>query len=221
MAVINPIWGEMRGSLGGITFSRNRGGQYARLRVKPTDPSSDAQMQMRVAINNVSRLWSQTLTQSERDAWEEYARNNQVPSRLGGWTNLTGHQWFCGLNSRNVRVGNQIILTPPTSNAPSAVTPTVTASEIEQEFTVEFAPAPLPAGHRLMVWWTGWRKIGTNPNLRQARILAVSPAGQGSPWSFLFPVAAQAGQATNIYVAVVNSSGQISAYKKAEGVVPD
>ncbi len=220
MAVINPIWGEMRGSLGGISFSRNKGGQYVRLRVKPTDPSSEAQMLMRVAMNNVSRLWSQSLTEQQREAWREYAANNQVPSRLGGWMNLSGHQWFCALNARNLRVGNPIITEPPTVNAPSGVTVSAVANELTSDIELTFAPAPLPAGHRLMVWWTGWRKPGTNPNLRQARVMSISSAGQTSPWTVDMPIPSNDEQATNLYVCVVNSSGLISAYEKVEHLVP-
>lgn len=218
MAIINPIWGEMRGSLGGITFSRNKGGNYARLRAKPTDPSSAAQMNMRTAMNNVSRVWSQFLTEEQRNAWNEYAALNPVPSRLGGWLTLSGHQFFCGLNSRLVMVGSAMQLVPPTTNAPSAVSITATGDEISQQLTIDFAPAPLPSGHRLICWWTGWRRPGTNPNLRQARILGWSPLAQASPWTVDVPTPTNDETTTNLYVCVMNANGQISAFSKAEGL---
>lgn len=218
MAIINPIWGEMRGSMGGITFSRNKGGNYARIRIKPTDPSSAAQMNMRVAMNNISRLWSQSLTAEQRTAWNEYAEVNPVPSRLGGWLTLTGHQFFCGLNTRLAMVGSPPQLSPPTANAPSGVTITASGDELTQSIEITFAPAPLPTGHRLIAWWTLWRKPGTNPNLRQARVLAWSSLAQASPWSISVPTPTNDETATNIYVAVMNANGQISAFSKAENI---
>lgn len=218
MAIINPVWGEMRGSMGGITFSRNKGGNYARLRIKPTDPSSTAQMNMRVAMCNTSRLWSQSLTAEQRTAWNEYAEANPVPSRLGGWLTLSGHQFFCGLNSRLAMVGSNPQLSPPTTNAPSGVSITVTGDELDQSIEITFAPAPLSIGHRLIAWWTLWRRAGTNPNLRQARVLAWSPPAPTSPWRIAVPTPTNDETSTNIYVCVMNANGQISAYSKAEGV---
>ena len=218
MAIINPVWGEMRGSMGGITFSRNKGGNYARLRIKPTDPSSSAQMNMRVAMSNISRLWSDSLSAEQRTAWNEYAEANPVPSRLGGWLTLSGHQFFCGLNSRLAMVGSPPELSPPTTNAPTGVSISVTGEEVSQELSITFAPAPLPTDHRLIVWWTLWRKPGTNPNLRQARVLAWSPPAQTSPWTIAVPTPTNDETRTNIYACVMNANGQISAYSKAEGV---
>lgn len=218
MAIVDSIYGEIRGSVGGNTFSRNKGGLYIRSRVKPTDPSSTAQMQRRVAMNNISRLWSQSLDDAQRTAWNEYAEANPVPSRLGGWLTLTGHQFFCGLNSRLAMVGSSPQLSPPTSNAPTGVSITVLGEEVSQELSITFAPAPLPTGHRLIAWWTLWRKPGTNPNLRQARVLAWSEIAQTSPWSFIVPTPTNDETRTNIYVCVMNANGQISAFSKAEGV---
>ncbi|MBA7658243.1 hypothetical protein ES703_66192 [subsurface metagenome] len=40
MAIIQPILGSLRGSIGDNTFSHNRGGDYVRRRVSPTNPNS-------------------------------------------------------------------------------------------------------------------------------------------------------------------------------------
>ena len=81
MKFIGTISTEMSGSLGGITASRNRGGAYFRQRVTPTNPNSTKQSQVRTIVQFLSDYWTNTLTQPQRDAWDNY--NLQTPGFVG------------------------------------------------------------------------------------------------------------------------------------------
>lgn len=218
MAIINPIYGEMRGSLAGWTFSRNRGGQYVRLRAAPTNPDSDAQLARRTVMNLVSRAWSALLSDSDRQAWTQYAEDNQVPTVFGGWRTLTGHQMFCGVNFRNVMVGGTISPSPPVNQAPTPISCNAEADSVSSELTITFGPAPLPSNTRAICWWTLWRSPGSNPNRRQARILAWSAPAQTSPWTINLPYVPNSTARTNLYICTLSPEGLISTFDKVEGV---
>ena len=82
------------GSLGGMTLSRNKGGMYLRARAIPTNPGSSAQTLVRNAMTEASTAWADTLTQTQRDAWDNYAFNTPVTNVLGDPLTLSGQQMY-------------------------------------------------------------------------------------------------------------------------------
>ena len=64
------IVSEGRGSIGGTTFSRNRGGAYSRNRTIPTDPATAAQIAQRARFATISASWA-TLTDAQRNTWQQ------------------------------------------------------------------------------------------------------------------------------------------------------
>lgn len=89
---------QMSGSLDGITASHNSGGQYFRARALPTDPNSTAQQAVRAAMGSLVNRWNDTLTQTQRDAWETYAANVTVLNRLGDPVQISGLAHFIRSN---------------------------------------------------------------------------------------------------------------------------
>lgn len=90
MLVESPIVSRGSGSIGGMTWSRNRGGMYVRSRATPTNPNSPQQQAVRSAAAQLAALWSSTLTQVQRDAWDLYAENVELPNPLGAPRNVGG-----------------------------------------------------------------------------------------------------------------------------------
>lgn len=86
------------GSIGGQTFSRNKFGQYIRLRAVPTNPNTPAQNQVRSWLAQLSSLWGTTLTAAQRAAWATYAENVQLLDALGQPINLTGFNHYIRSN---------------------------------------------------------------------------------------------------------------------------
>ena len=92
MAIIRFAGGvaQASGSIGGTTFSHNRGGPYMRTRAIPTNPGSQQQSNVRATMSLLTSRWRDTLDQIERDAWDTYALNVPLPNALGEPRNVGG-----------------------------------------------------------------------------------------------------------------------------------
>jgi hypothetical protein len=78
------------GSVGGTTFSRNRGGPYMRVRAIPVDPGTTYQTAVRAIVSDLTSRWLNTLTAAQRAAWDTYALNVELPGPLGNMRNVGG-----------------------------------------------------------------------------------------------------------------------------------
>lgn len=90
---------DMRGSIAGTTFSKNRSGQYARARTKPVNPKTTRQVNIRAVIAYLTDRWSQTLTALQRAAWNLYASNVAMKNRLGETIYLSGFNHYIRSNT--------------------------------------------------------------------------------------------------------------------------
>lgn len=104
MRVRYSVLADASGSFGGLVASHNRAGQYLRTRVRPTNPSSPAQVQVRTIFANLATAWA-TLTDAQRDAWATYAINVPITGVFGEPLVLTGHQMFIRSNAVRLQVG--------------------------------------------------------------------------------------------------------------------
>lgn len=78
------------GSMGSVTFSRNRGGPYIRNRAIPTNPNTVFQQVIRALVAQLTNLWLNVLTAAQRAAWDVYAFNVPLPNALGEPRNVGG-----------------------------------------------------------------------------------------------------------------------------------
>lgn len=85
---------DIRGSTGGLTFSRNRFGAYVRSRVTPVDPKSVRQLLMRTIISGSAGRWNSALTPAQRAAWEVYANVIIMTNKIGAAIKLTGFNHY-------------------------------------------------------------------------------------------------------------------------------
>ena len=87
--------------------------QYARRYVRPLDPCTASQQQMRAIMRAVAPAWRTRLTPEQRRAWN--ARALGVPSRWrAGQGPLSGQQLFVKLNCVWLRIGRkELLLWPP------------------------------------------------------------------------------------------------------------
>jgi len=105
MLTKGALLGTMSGSMGGATASRNRGGQYFRQRVVPTNPNSTRQQAVRAIFAGLVSAWCNTITSAQRAAWTTYANNVPVTNALGDAVTLTGQQFYIGANTARVQAG--------------------------------------------------------------------------------------------------------------------
>lgn len=95
-----PTMGSMySGSLRGLTASHNKGGLYFRGRTIPTNPNTSRQQTMRSIVNGLMQLWSDVLSDPQRQAWRDYAANVPVTDSLGQTMTLSGINWLVKTNS--------------------------------------------------------------------------------------------------------------------------
>jgi hypothetical protein len=114
MKVVGALLGTMSGSMGGMTASHNRGGQYMRQRVVPVSPNTTRQQATKARLGSAVNSWTNVLTPAERAAWETYAANTPRTDSLGNELVLTGQQAYIGANAARAAAGIAAPVDAPT-----------------------------------------------------------------------------------------------------------
>lgn len=99
--------GPASGKLNGVVASHNRGGQYFRTHIIPTDPATARQLNMRSALADTYALWT-GFTVQERQDWQNWASSRRRTNRLGDATSLTGWQEFARYASQRIQVNEEL-----------------------------------------------------------------------------------------------------------------
>jgi hypothetical protein len=110
---LSQVLASASGSVGGITFSRNRFGPYTRRRAIPTNPNSPQQQAVRGFVNALANLWINTLTLAQRTAWEDYAANVTLIDALGQPINVTGMNMYVRSNTTRLQAALPRVDTGP------------------------------------------------------------------------------------------------------------
>lgn len=178
------------GSVGGVTSSRNRFGQYRRNRAIPVNPNTTAQGAVRARMSANAAAW-RTITSAQRAGWSDLGNSMVRSDALGQNYTLTGFQAYCSINNNNVAAGNSTVADAPALTTPAALLTcviTLTAAAFSLAYTV----TPLGAGVRLFSFVSPQRSAGRAFE-GDFRLLAVSAAAAASP--------------ANIYAAYVAKFG--------------
>lgn len=109
-----PMIAEARGKLGGSVFSRNSYGGYIRAKTSPVQPRTPEQMSIRAAFTAISQAWRNTLSTTQRAAWDDYAKQTPMSDRFGNKILLTGATMFLRYNTAMVIVLASPLLVAPT-----------------------------------------------------------------------------------------------------------
>lgn len=207
---------DIRGSIGGVTFARNRGGAYARNRTAPINPSSPRQIEVRATFASLTNRWTTILTEAQRAAWELYAENVPLPNTLGELRQVTGLNMYVRSNSLIEDTdGIQIDAAPVIFTVGPTITPTITVDEAADEFSItDLGAYDLLDGPVNLLWTTGRpQQPGVNfykgPFQKAAAELAVDTTNDPpyGPFALTQPVAV--GQALFIRTAVVTPDGRV------------
>jgi len=97
MKFTSQVIAAASGSVGGMTYSRNRYGVYIRTRALPVNPQSANQVVIRNFFSSVAAAWL-TITQAQRNGWTTYAANVPRTDPLGQSVFLTGLNWYISTN---------------------------------------------------------------------------------------------------------------------------
>jgi len=115
------------GSLGGVTFSVNKGGYYCKARRAGSNPKTTTQTARRADFSQFPSLWLD-LDPGERAAWDAWAAD-PAQDREDYWGNtyhLSGYQSFIWIGMCRLSVARTVPIAPPASFKPA--TPTITSA---------------------------------------------------------------------------------------------
>lgn len=112
----------LRGTIGGITYSENGSGVYAKAWAQGPKKRTAGQQWLRSILSMGGGLWA-ALTDGERAAWRAFAL---APTEIdkdpwGVQYFLSGYHWFIRSQMRRVAVGLAPSATPPSAPAPVVV----------------------------------------------------------------------------------------------------
>lgn len=139
MALFRPSLGTLNGSIADNVFARNAGGDYVRRRTIPTNPGTAFQQVVRQHMAYLNDRWQQTLTPTQRSAWEAYAESVQVVNRLGEAITLSGLNHFVRSNVPRLQSAlSQVDDGPTIHTLPSFTSPTMTVDAPLDEASIVF-----------------------------------------------------------------------------------
>lgn len=216
MAIFIPILGNLRGSVGANTFSHNRGGDYLRRRVAPTNKNSTRQQTMRSMLSSLASQWSSLLTPEQRIAWNTWAGQQTKEGPLGNSINLTGINGFIWTNTHVLDAGDTILSNPPTDVGPEALLTMSADISALTTADITFTATPLEATERAVLFMSLPQAGEAEPNFKQARIVGYSALAQVSPWAATLPFPVLVGNKVIFFAAVYdNATGLFSQFLRA------
>jgi hypothetical protein len=210
---------DIRGSIGGSTFSRNRYGNYIRNKTIPVDPGTTAQTKIRATLGQIRSAWFNTLTAAQRIAWGVYAENVSVQNRLGQSINLTGWNMFARTNACLLYNDLAIVAPGPTdfSLAGQDSTLAITVSEATQLISVAFDDTLdwLDEDDAYLVIYASRPQNATvnyfkGPYLIAGKIAGDSITPPTTPTTMAVPFAAVEGQKIFAQARIVRADGRLS-----------
>lgn len=113
MKFLSQVLTAASGSIGGVTYSKNRGGMYQRARAIPSNPGTERQGIARENLATAVGLWTNTLTPAQRTSWADYAAATPFTDALGQAVQLTGQQIFVRSTAVRLLIGEAPILDGP------------------------------------------------------------------------------------------------------------
>ena len=158
---VSQVYSEIRGSVNGVTYARNRFGQYARAKASPVQPRTPAQTERRAQLTVLSQRW-RGLPEGNRAEWRAFADELVRSDTLGQTYRLTGLQAYLQIN-----LWRALLAVPPLDNPPpqlDAPSP-ITISGVNYDATdgrIEVAFTPTPYSGAVAIWATAPFSRGVN-----------------------------------------------------------
>jgi hypothetical protein len=145
MAVVKGIlFEDVSGKVGNIAGQRGAAGQVARKRVKPRNPQTPDQARQRALQSAIASRWP-SLDETERQQWNELAKDKTGSNRFGDRLKFSGMNLFTAANANARLVGGTANI-----NTPPQVTP-ITPPFIESISAsgIITLTGTLPTGYRV------------------------------------------------------------------------
>jgi hypothetical protein len=108
----SPIASEIRGSVGGTTYARNKAGLYMRNRSKPVNPNTENQSRVRSQFQTQANGFS-NLNVTQVLAWNQFAQGYPAVNKVGDTYTPSGKQMYIMCNQNLASIGLPPIDIPP------------------------------------------------------------------------------------------------------------
>lgn len=226
--LFKPVIGaELSGSIGGITASHNKGGAYFRNRVVPTNPATPAQGVVRQAMGTLASRWNNTLSPTQRDAWDTYALNVPLLNRLGESVNVTGLNMFQRSNIPRLQNGLPRVDDAPTVfNLGDFSAPTIASFTSPTAMSLNFTEADgwVSEDDAAMIIYGSRQQnqsiLFFKGPYRQyvAQLLGASGVPPTSPFAGVHPFPVAAGNKAFIKLSVTRADGRLSQVQRLVAV---
>lgn len=141
------ITGELRGSIGGITFSRNKAGAVIRSKTKNNFVKPLLKIKIMNIFGYLSNYWNTTLDDTQRGDWEDYAGLTPLTNSLHETYYMSGLNAFIRANSIGIKISQPIIEEAPITGGFTPVG-TIVPAQIATNCvaqSIEISEAALPA----------------------------------------------------------------------------
>lgn len=109
----------IRGKIGGVVFAKARSGPTIRVRVRPANPNTTRQSEVRAALTNAARGYKD-LSSTDAEAWRFAATGISLPNGVGGQFQPSGINYYTQLTAVFLAVTPSG--TPPTTPPSSPYT---------------------------------------------------------------------------------------------------
>lgn len=172
---------QIRGSIGGTTYSKNANGAYARNRSQPANRNTLAQQGVRNIFGSIARRWK-VLTLSQQASFIDLAASYPYVNSVGLSSVYTGVQLFQKVNSQLALVGSpQISMMQPPVYVPTigdAIVNTIAKASDSFEITYSFdAGFEVPTGFVFVIEATREFANGTyRPKSQDYRQISIQAA---------------------------------------------
>lgn len=185
--VASPIAG-IRGTLGGLVFSRNQSGSFCRAWSRGANPRSATQQPTRLNLSTLPADW-RALTQVQRDAWDTYAAAaaQEKTDPFGTAYYVSGWNWYVAVNQWRATVAQSAASAPPSSSTPAA--PTITDLTIDEDpadtSSITFSGSPFSSAYGVVYLAVGATPSAlAMPTARRRVALTAGPSSGASTFNF-------------------------------------
>lgn len=168
---------SMRGTVGGVTFSANSKGAYAKQWVYPAPARSAAQQPGKVTVSQAGAVWL-SLSGAQRTGWASFGAlaSNVRTNGLGVSYQLTGYESFVWVNRLYNPNASAWITTAPTGTRPTAIAGLSIAVHAAAPYLVVSYTSGELTGYYLAVYAVPFQNNTRTAVRRGRRLLTISGA---------------------------------------------